>query len=611
VRLIGEHVALKRQGREHIGLCPFHDDHSPSLRVVTHKGTPFYVCFSCGASGDCIRFAHDFLRMSYGEALRFLADRAGIRLEPRTLDPRRAEEIAESEAMQKAMLKAVAWAQDFFRQTLCDEAAGALARETIARRGLRAETVEKFGLGAAPEGYETMTRRLEPRGLQTLRTAVASGLLRQRAEGNGWYDTFRNRLTFPIHDEVGRPIAFGARALRDEDTPKYLNSPESDLFRKSQTLYALHLARPAIIRAGQAIVTEGYVDAIACHQAGFENTVATLGTAFTREHAAVLRRMCPSVVLVFDGDEAGFKAAERAIEVLFTEPVDIRICVLPGGQDPDDLLRDAGGPDVFRDLLARATDALQFRFSRFRGKLAEAQGLSSRQRLIEEFLGEIVRYGYHRMDGVRRDLMLAPLAAVVGLPEATVASTLDRLNRSTTAQASGNPRPTGIDMEGASIDRARLWAEREIVRWLAWDPTLLPLVADQCSAAHFQEPTLREIVSLIFSLQQANDHPSLDLGSLIGALPDDRCRTEAARLADEAERACDGQLEIARRKLAQAVTDFHLWLQRAGHQRRAEEARTALQADPDRSTEIALEQILKRKAQPHMPAAIGRTVRDR
>jgi DNA primase len=368
-RLIGEHVALRPQGREFIGLCPFHDDRKPSFHVVPHKGSGFYKCFACGASGDCFRFVMEFHKMEFGQALAYLAERAGITLSPRSGQ-------SSSEVSGRALLKKInASAASHFQKMLRDENLGSEARSAIRTRGYSDETVSRFQIGAAPPGFDRLCGRLTDRP-DLLKAALDAGIVRER-DGRT-YDTFRHRLMFPIHDELGEPIAFGGRILDPDDTPKYLNSPESPLFSKSRTLYALHLARRSMLQHRTAIVTEGYTDVIACHQAGFENVVATLGTALTTEHAAILRRFCDTVILLFDGDEAGRKAADRGIEVLLPEPVDIRICVLPDRADPDDLLRQPDGASLFAAALEQSRDAIDYLLDRFRTRIDAEEGIGAR-----------------------------------------------------------------------------------------------------------------------------------------------------------------------------------------------------------------------------------------
>jgi DNA primase len=347
VQLIGEHVALKARGREFIALCPFHDDHKPSMYVVPAK--QIYHCFSCGAGGNALTFVMEYHKMAFREALEHLAQRAGVELTP--WKPGAAAGAAAGSQEQRGggaprqeVLAANRAAADFFERMLAREDLGRAAREVIARRGISPEMVESFRLGAAPEMWDGLQRTISHKNAPA-GPFLAAGLLKQRNEG-GLYDAFRNRLMFPIQDQTGAVVAFGARRINEEDEPKYLNSPDSVVFNKSATLYGLHQAARTIQRTRTAIVTEGYMDVIACHQAGVTNAVAALGTAMTRENAKILRRLCDTVVLLFDGDEAGQRAADRAVEVFFAEPVDVRIAVLPpdaGAKDPDELLKQEGG----------------------------------------------------------------------------------------------------------------------------------------------------------------------------------------------------------------------------------------------------------------------------
>ena len=329
VKLIGEHVPLQPKGREHVGVCPFHDDTKPSLSVVTHKGRPFYHCFACGASGDAVGFMMDYHKMTFPETLEALAERAGIELEhaPHAGPP------SDPATSKKALLRATEAASRWYRRRLLDETVGLEARQLLERRGIDDSMSEAFMLGIAPDAWDGLCSRIRnstsTRDPETRTPSVrveAASLIKPRNEGNGHYDVFRNRLIFPICDELGRPIAFGARSLSNEDQPKYLNSPESTLFDKSRTLYGLHLARKPIIDSGLAIVVEGYTDAIACHQAGFKNTVATLGTALTAAHARNFA-ICNQVTLLFDDKKAGQKAADRASEIFFDCDIDVKICL--------------------------------------------------------------------------------------------------------------------------------------------------------------------------------------------------------------------------------------------------------------------------------------------
>lgn len=428
IQLIGEHVVLKQRGREHVGLCPFHDDHKPSFAVVTHKGNAFYKCHSCGAAGDAYNFVMGYHKMDFPGALRYLAERAGITLQKRGDFAQRNDGSDGASDSRGDLLKASAAAMEFFRRTLVSPA-GAAARQAITKRGMTEQIVSDFALGAAPDQWDALSNWGGTKNAPSIKNLLAAGLLKPRQEGSGYYDTFRNRWIFPICDDLGRPIAFGGRVLNAEDQPKYLNSPESALFSKSKTLYGLHLAKRAIIASKQAIVTEGYTDVIACHQAGITNVVATLGTALTREHAQMLSRLCDSVVLIFDGDEAGIKAADRAVEVFFSGRIDVTICVLPDNLDPDDLLRQPNGVERFYAAIAESVDAIDFKLSRFRQQLNAANGLSGRQRCLEDFGRDLGSLGFASMPGVRQSLVINRIADLLGLTALDVQRLIPKQNQ--------------------------------------------------------------------------------------------------------------------------------------------------------------------------------------
>jgi len=399
VRLIGEEITIKPKGREFVCLCPFHDDHNPSCYVVPHK--QIFHCFVCGAGGNAIDFVMKRHQLDFREALRLLADRAGIELTPLRAGGARA---AAPGASKQEVADAGAFALEFFRTILRHESHGAPAREAIARRGITGEMVAAFELGAAPDRWDGLLKTVEAKRLDP-GAFVAAGLLKRR-DGGGLYDAFRNRWIFPIRDSLGRVVAFGGRKLREEDEPKYLNSAETPIFDKSATCYGLPQASEAIRSSRRAIVVEGYTDVIACHQAGERNVVATLGTAMTPKHARILRRLADEIVLVFDGDEAGQRAADRALEVFFAEPVDVRIAVLPGGADPADLLSGKalsgdglsgeGGAEAWRRAIDSAADALDFRFARLRDRLSTLSP-TARVRAVEEDVDRLQSLGLSRL----------------------------------------------------------------------------------------------------------------------------------------------------------------------------------------------------------------------
>ena len=347
--LVGKRVRLVRKGREHGGLCPFHNEKTPSFYVVEDKG--FFHCFGCGAHGDAIGFVMRSENLDFIEAIERLAGIAGIAV------PQQTPQEREKAQRQKTLLEALAAAAKFYEERLWSPA-GRAGREYLAARGLDEETMRRFRLGWAGDDRSALRKALVPEFPQQL--LLDAGLLHASDRGGEPYDFFRERVIFPIGDRAGRVIAFGGRALGDAQ-PKYLNSPEHPLFEKGRVLYGLSAARANSAREADsggagAIVTEGYMDVIALHRAGFSTAVAPLGTALTEAHLAELWRLAPEPVLCFDGDAAGQRAALRALYralPLLKPGHSLRFVTLPPGEDPDSLIRNAGAP-AFAELLRAA-----------------------------------------------------------------------------------------------------------------------------------------------------------------------------------------------------------------------------------------------------------------
>src|SRR5580693_777952 len=373
--LVGKRVRLVRKGREFGGLCPFHNEKTPSFYVVEDKG--FFHCFGCGAHGDAIGFVMRAENLDFIEAIERLAGIAGIQV------PQQTPQERERAQRQKTLLEALAAAAKFYEDRLWSPA-GLRGREYLAQRGLDEETIRRFRLGWAGDDRSALRRALTPEFPVPL--LVEAGLLHTSDHGGEPYDYFRERVVFPIGDRAGRIIAFGGRALGDQQ-PKYLNSPEHPLFEKGRVLYGLSAARVNSAREAEAggagaIVTEGYMDVIALHRAGFSTAVAPLGTALTEAHLGELWRLAPEPVLCFDGDAAGRRAALRALHralPLLKPGQSLRFVTLPAGEDPDSLLRNSG-PAVFAERLRGASSLADMLWE------SEVQG---RQRDTPERLAKI------------------------------------------------------------------------------------------------------------------------------------------------------------------------------------------------------------------------------
>ncbi|MBX3436263.1 MAG: DNA primase [Planctomycetaceae bacterium] len=354
VSLVGETVRLSaaRGGREFVGLCPFHDDHNPSMRV--YPGQQTFRCWVCNTGGDCFTFVMESEHVEFREALEILAQRAKIPI------PQRSGRPQESSGQDKAkLLEAVLWAQGLFENSLRNDEAAAPARHYLAERGFTPETIAQFRLGFHPNDWSWMVDRA--RGRFTPQQLTAAGLTKQREDGPGHFDYFVNRVMFPIHNERGQPVGFGGRVLPGDTSGfgKYFNSTENAVFHKSRLVYALNHARDAIKETETAVVMEGYTDCMSSHQAGIRNVVATLGTALTEMQVTTIKRFARKVVLVYDGDKAGIEASEKAVSRFLAQDVDLRILTLPEGQDPAEFL-DAHRQTVCRKLIHRAPEAFDF-----------------------------------------------------------------------------------------------------------------------------------------------------------------------------------------------------------------------------------------------------------
>jgi DNA primase len=356
VRVVGETVTLKRTGSNYVGLCPFHQEKTPSFSV--HATRQFYFCFGCGAKGDVFRFVMEMEKVPFPEAVRRVAQRMGIPIPARAST----DEPASPEAkLRKALEEVHERAQAFYRKQL-QTAEAAPVRELFRERGVTDESVEEFGLGYAPAGGDALTNFLGREGFATS-VLEASGLVLRRDTG-GHFDRFRGRWIFPIANENGRTIAFAGRAL-GSDQPKYLNSPETPLYTKSRVLYNLSRAREAIRKANATLLVEGYMDAIAAWQAGVRNVVASCGTSLTEPQVHMLVRYAPVVIVSYDPDSAGVAATDRSLSMLLEGGMQVRILRLPGALDPDQYIRQSGA-EAYQARLAEAQPVFRYLAGRAR-----------------------------------------------------------------------------------------------------------------------------------------------------------------------------------------------------------------------------------------------------
>jgi DNA primase len=377
VDVIGSYLPLKRAGANFVALCPFHKEKTPSFNVNPHRQA--FHCFGCHKGGDVFAFVKEYENVDFPEAVRRLADRARIPLE---FEKNTGEQ--QSRHVKERLLQIHEQIAQRWQNALANEACGQIARDYLAKRGVASDAVKLFRLGYAPELWDDTVNWAKSKGHE-LALVEQAGLILRRQESEGYYDRFRGRLMFPICDEPGRVIGFSGRILTgDEKAAKYVNSPETPIFTKSKVFFGLDKSKRAILEAGYAIVCEGQLDLIACFMAGVQNVVAPQGTAFTAEHARILRRYVEEVVLCFDSDEAGQNAAVRSLDHLLGSGLAVRVAVVPAPHDPDSFIKAAGGP-AFKQLIDHANGYFDYYLNRLcatnevttdKGRLAVLRGMA-------------------------------------------------------------------------------------------------------------------------------------------------------------------------------------------------------------------------------------------
>lgn len=448
VEVIGSRVVLKKAGKSYLGLCPFHNEKTPSFNVVPHK--QFYHCFGCGASGNALKFLLEHDRLPFPEAVESLARTVGMEV-PREEDPK----AAQQQQQQKAMLGLLEQAAEFYHTQLHSHDARKGAVQYLKRRGLSGSVVQQFQLGLAPAGWQNLLLALNPEQdpKQTERL-VAAGLVVARDDGK-LYDRFRDRIMFPIRDERGRIIGFGGRVMGDAK-PKYLNSPETPVFQKSRELYGLFEALNAERHPSRLVVVEGYLDVISLHQYGLPYAVATLGTATSDTHLQKLFRHTQEVVFCFDGDAAGYKAALRALDTALSVATDgrsFRFLLLPDGSDPDSLVRTEGA-DGFQSRLDAAPTLSDFLIQHWSSQV-DLTTLDGRAQLVHLALPQVKRLP---SQGILASLVLQKLAELTEVPTERLQKQLQQVPESNTVPAPATEAP---EFEAASMPTTEAPAAQE------------------------------------------------------------------------------------------------------------------------------------------------------
>ena len=453
--IIGEHVSLKRAGTNLKGLCPFHSEKTPSFTVNPERKT--YHCFGCGEGGDVFSFMMNFHRLNFAEALKELARKYQIALPEKPLNPQELEKAQKREALQAANEKAA----ELFHQLLLSDPGAQKAREYLAKRGLPKEIIEEFRLGFAPDNWNFLVNAL-PKQKIAVEASKEAGLIVARDNG-GFYDRFRNRVMFPIIGLTGRVVAFGGRIL-DDGQPKYMNSPESPVFDKSRTLFGLYQNREHIRQAKNCLVVEGNFDLLSLAVHGVRNVVAPLGTALTQAHVRSIKGYTDEVILLFDGDQAGLKAAMRSVPLFLSEQVTAKVAVLPEAHDPDTFVREFGRDGLLKHLEA-AMPLPEFVFDKLVAQYGSS--VAGKTKIVEELRELIKAIGDQHL---QRTLFVAHFAKKLGL---TPQQLLEGVIPATNSQA-----PKATSSQQSKGEGQLPMKQRQLLEFLVAYPEYLPAFLD-------------------------------------------------------------------------------------------------------------------------------------
>ena len=481
VDLVSGYVSLKKTGKNHSGLCPFHSEKTPSFSVNPDK--QIFHCFGCGAGGDAFKFLELQEGLNFPEAVKKLADRAGITLpvdRSRGYDKKAGDE-------KSALLKVVDDAGAYYRREL-EGPAGSAARAYLAKRGVSDQIIGEFGLGFARNEWDGLLKHLKQKGYQPGQMERA-GLVVKRSEGEGHYDRFRNRIIFPIRDISGNVIAFGGRVL-DDSLPKYLNSSETPLYSKSNTLFGLDMAKEHGRRQKYFIIVEGYLDAIACHQYGIRNTVAPLGTALTEGHLRMLKRFADKLVLIFDPDPAGVRASLRGFDLFVASAMKVNVVSLPDNDDPDTFLQKRG-QEAFAACLRESVKFMDFVLTQVVNNVSAA----SIDEKVEK-AGEMLGYIAKLPSGIERDYYLKRTAEALDLDEGVLRQEMPKPGK--------HAAPLKAPEKSASSARVqRPRAEEILVHLMLKDVAIARDLKDRIQPVDFTDPLLRRAVERIFAVLTA------------------------------------------------------------------------------------------------------------
>jgi DNA primase len=596
MELIGRTVTLKRRGAKAVGLCPFHQEKTGSFHVDSVK--QYFHCFGCKASGNAIDFVMKRDRLEFIDALRLLAESLGLEM------PRGGGGGKQNPGERQALYEMQSAAGAFFARLLEHPQQGLAAREYLAKRGFNEDSIRRFQIGYAAEGWDNLLRSPLSKKFPPEQLALG-GLVKKRENGQGFYDAFRHRLMFPIRDDNGRVIAFGGREMPgSENPPKYLNSPETPLFTKSRCLFGLDLAKQKIVETRTAVVVEGYTDVVMAHQFGASNVVAPLGTALTEQHVNTLRRFADRIVLLFDADSAGATAVDRVVGLFLTQEVYIAVASMPAGVDPDEYLLEHG-VGGFNEMIAASSNALDVMWRQLSRRFNDSgDSLTGQQKAVEECLNVVgSARGSGKVNPDRWGQLLVRVSRLTGVP-------VEMLNRRfqpakfakprlsdprapMPIQGAGAEEPTTVDPAPARLPvrrqlSARETAERRLLGVLLQEPARWQTVQKYVALEDFADELHHQLAETYWSHQQDEGEPVFN--EFLGLLNDENLRELAVLALQEIEGLAETQV-----LLDEAVSFFEEARRSAEERKLLAEAR---QSSPQ--AEDVLKKLQEKARQPNL-----------
>jgi DNA primase len=511
VDLVGSFLQLRRQGRQYVALCPWHDDSRPSLTVNPERQS--FRCWVCNLGGDVFSFLMQMEGVTFPEALAMLAERAGIQVAPapRPADPQSPDAPPDKRLLYRVM----AWAEKQYHACLAELPEGEPGRKYLAERQINAESIAQFHLGYCPDQWDWILRRATDRGPSAKLLEAVGILVRSGAGAGRPYDRYKGRVLFSIRDTQGRPVGIGGRVLPENaaTTPaKYVNSPETPLFSKSRLLYGLDMAREAIRRSNRVLVMEGYTDCIVAHQCGFRDAVAVLGTALGEGHLRILKRFADRIVLVLDGDEAGQKRTNEVLELFVAQQVDLRILTLPEEFDPCEFLLERGAEAFSEFVEHRAVDALEHAFQVSTRGIDVERDIHGASQAMEKLLSTIAKAPRHgddttREDRLREEKILQRLAARFRIDEQEVRNRLTELRRR--GQSAPPLRSSDAGPVPERPEKIDPW-ERELLEMLVEHPELVALAREAIRPEELASGACRRIFETCCRLHAVGQTPTFD-----------------------------------------------------------------------------------------------------